>query len=80
MQVLTPATDKCWSVNILGVILLVCWTVLMEGGARGENISTYCVVQICAERCCLQPHGCDELSHDQKGVQNAGGSSAEDFA
>ena len=33
--------------------------------------------KVCVERHRIQPHGCDELPHDQEGIQDAGISTAE---
>ena len=74
-------TDKYLSINTLGVTLLACLTVLMEGKQENNKLFFFpSLPQVCAERRCLQPHGRDELPDDQKGVQDAGTSTTEDFA
>ena len=66
----------------MGLTLLVYLTVQTEGNQNSQNFDTYIISlhQVCAERRCLQPHGRDELPDDQKGVQDAGTSTTEDFA
>ena len=67
---------------MLAVTLLAYLTVQMEGKSRyiSNSFILLSLLQVCAERRCLQPHGRDELPDDQKGIQDAGTSTTEDFA
>ena len=74
-------TGKCLSTAILAVTLLVCWIVQMEGRHQHlDHQHSVILLQVCPERPDLQPHGGDEPLDDQKRIQDAGTSTAENSA